>query len=153
MRARSYLIPVVLGLLIVAVAVTGRWWLPPLLEFAGSNKDAIDSLTKLLQALLALLGLIVATIVPFLNRLHVGTDTKEGIKEAPPDEPKEDQPAPITEPLEPYFAHPYPLQENFTGRVSERVMLTKWLVGEQHPVLALTAIGGMGKSALTWAWL
>ena len=53
----------------------------------------------------------------------------------------------------PFFAHPYPLQENFTGRVRERRMLTNWLAGEPRPVFALVAIGGMGKSALTWAWV
>ncbi|MCJ7510051.1 MAG: DUF4062 domain-containing protein [Dehalococcoidia bacterium] len=56
-------------------------------------------------------------------------------------------------PPQPYFAHPYPLQEHFTGRVGERQMLTEWLKDDDHPVLALVAIGGMGKSALTWAWL
>jgi tetratricopeptide (TPR) repeat protein len=56
-------------------------------------------------------------------------------------------------PPQPYFAHPYPLQENFTGRARERKMLTGWLSGGQWPVLALVAMGGMGKSALTWAWL
>lgn len=55
-------------------------------------------------------------------------------------------------PPEPYFAHPYPLQENFTGRVRERHMLTDWLASGRN-VLSLTAIGGMGKSALTWFWL
>jgi len=55
-------------------------------------------------------------------------------------------------PPQPYFAHPYPLQENFTGRLRERRMLTEWLTGGQN-VLSLVAIGGMGKSALTWAWL
>ena len=29
-------------------------------------------------------------------------------------------------PPAPYFAHPYPLQENFTGRLSERDELTEW---------------------------
>jgi len=55
-------------------------------------------------------------------------------------------------PPQPYFAHPYPLQENFTGRLREREMLTEWLTGGWN-VLSLVAIGGMGKSALTWAWL
>ena len=45
------------------------------------------------------------------------------------------------------------MQENFTGRVRERAMLTQWLIGDERPVLTLTAIGGMGKSALAWAWL
>ena len=56
-------------------------------------------------------------------------------------------------PLPPYFAHPYPLQKNFTGRAKERQMLTKWLTEGQEPILALIAMGGMGKSALTWVWL
>ena len=56
-------------------------------------------------------------------------------------------------PPQAYFAHPYPLQENFTGRVRERRMLTEWLTGGDHPVFAFVGIGGMGKSALTWAWL
>ena len=55
-------------------------------------------------------------------------------------------------PPQPYFAHPYPLQENFTGRVRERRMLTQWLTSGRN-VLSLAAIGGMGKSALTWAWV
>ncbi len=56
-------------------------------------------------------------------------------------------------PPKPDFVPPYPLQPNFTGRVNERRMLTGWLTGGNQPVMALIAIGGMGKSALTWAWL
>src|ERR1022692_1482955 len=55
-------------------------------------------------------------------------------------------------PPQPYFAHPYPLQPNFTGRLKERRMLTEWLTSGTN-VLSIAAIGGMGKSALTWAWL
>jgi tetratricopeptide (TPR) repeat protein len=58
----------------------------------------------------------------------------------------------LPKPPQPFFVHPYPLQENFTGRRTERRMLTDWLTGNR-PVLSLAAIGGMGKSALTWAWL
>jgi tetratricopeptide (TPR) repeat protein len=53
----------------------------------------------------------------------------------------------------PYFAHPYPLQANFTGRVRERQMLTEWLTKDNRPLFAITAIGGMGKSAVTWSWV
>jgi tetratricopeptide (TPR) repeat protein len=56
-------------------------------------------------------------------------------------------------PPQPYFAHPYPLQKNFTGRVAERNMLTEWLTKGRHPMLALNAIGGMGKTALSWYWV
>ncbi|MEA3403421.1 MAG: toll/interleukin-1 receptor domain-containing protein, partial [Armatimonadota bacterium] len=55
-------------------------------------------------------------------------------------------------PPQPHFAHPYPLQQHFTGRVREREMLTQWLTEGADDVFALTAIGGMGKSALTWVW-
>jgi tetratricopeptide (TPR) repeat protein len=51
------------------------------------------------------------------------------------------------------FEHPYPLQENFTGRAEERRLLTDWLARDARGVICVTAIGGMGKSALTWAWL
>ncbi len=56
-------------------------------------------------------------------------------------------------PPKPYFAHPYPLQENFTGRLSEREELTEWFTKGSCPMFAYVAIGGMGKSALTWYWL
>ncbi len=55
-------------------------------------------------------------------------------------------------PPQPCFAHYYPLQENFTGRVGERQMLTKWLIAGSRSVLALVALGGMGKSSLAWVW-
>ncbi len=56
-------------------------------------------------------------------------------------------------PPQPYFAHPYALQRNFTGRARERRELTKWFTTDTRPMFAYVAIGGMGKSALTWAWL
>jgi hypothetical protein len=62
-------------------------------------------------------------------------------------------PAEIPSPPTPYFAHPYPLQANFTGRVKEREELTNWFKNDHQPMFAYIAIGGMGKSALTWYWL
>lgn len=56
-------------------------------------------------------------------------------------------------PLAHRFVHPYPLQEHFTGRGHERRALTCWLATGTQPVLALVAMGGMGKSALAWAWV
>ena len=54
-------------------------------------------------------------------------------------------------PLTPHFAHAYPLQPNFTGRVKARKRLTEWLTQDEQPVLALVAFGGVGKSAPSWA--
>ncbi len=53
----------------------------------------------------------------------------------------------------PYMAHPYALPEHFTGRRAEMAMLSNWFFNEKEPMLVLEAIGGMGKSALSWAWL
>jgi ATP/maltotriose-dependent transcriptional regulator MalT len=53
-----------------------------------------------------------------------------------------------------FLAHPYAMPPNFTGRVAERAMLTDWLTrDDEHPLLVLRALGGFGKSALTWHWL
>jgi hypothetical protein len=53
-----------------------------------------------------------------------------------------------------FLAHPYPMPPNFTGRVAERDMLTRWLDADAtHPLLSLCALGGFGKSALAWHWL
>ena len=53
----------------------------------------------------------------------------------------------------PYIAHPYSLAKNFTGRVEEMNKLTDWFHLKKEPLLIIEAIGGMGKSALTWKWL
>ncbi len=53
-----------------------------------------------------------------------------------------------------FIPHPYPEAPNFTGRVTEKKMLTDWLMHDPgHPLLSMVAIGGMGKSALAWRWL
>ena len=50
--------------------------------------------------------------------------------------------------------HPYPMPPNFTGRVAERAMLTQWLNDDtENRLFILRALGGFGKSALTWYWL
>ncbi len=61
---------------------------------------------------------------------------------------------PVVQPIiQPDFVHPYPLQANFTGRKKERGALTTWFVQREQPVYAVVAIGGMGKSAVTWVWV
>jgi Domain of unknown function (DUF4062) len=64
----------------------------------------------------------------------------------------------IPEPPEPYIAHPYTLlQANLVGRQAELNLLTDWVAKSssdlyQARILSIVAIGGMGKSALTWKW-
>lgn len=65
----------------------------------------------------------------------------------------------IPTPPEPYVAHPYTLlpTSDLVGRRAEVNLLTDWIAQPDSPlygarVLAIVAIGGMGKSALTWKW-
>lgn len=52
-----------------------------------------------------------------------------------------------------FLAHPYGMPPHFTGRVAERQLLSDWLNQGPQPLLVLRALGGFGKSALTWHWL
>lgn len=71
--------------------------------------------------------------------------------QAPPDAAWPGGEMPV--PPQPHYVRPYPMPTHFTGRIRERQMLTEWLTSDRRPILVLTGIGGMGKSALTWAWL
>lgn len=64
---------------------------------------------------------------------------------------------------EPFIAHPYTLLQTRTlvGRQAELKLLTDWITGkplpgdvpgESVPIMSVVAIGGMGKSAMTWKW-
>jgi len=70
-----------------------------------------------------------------------------------------DVPAPPQE----YIAHPYTLLQThrLIGRKEELGLLTDWVSGKELPggvpansvrIMGIIAIGGMGKSALTWKW-
>src|SRR5207249_3265836 len=70
------------------------------------------------------------------------------------------------EPPEEYIAHPYTLLQTDTliGRQAELRFLTDWITGKELNfdgrkapadsvrIMSVVAIGGMGKSALTWKW-
>jgi tetratricopeptide (TPR) repeat protein len=72
----------------------------------------------------------------------------------------------IAEPPEAYIAHPYTLLQTHTliGRKAELKLLTDWITGKELEadgrkfegdsirIMSVVAIGGMGKSALTWKW-
>jgi len=65
----------------------------------------------------------------------------------------------IPQPPEAYIAHPYTLLQThrLIGRQNELNLLTNWVTKKQENIywsriLNIVAIGGMGKSALTWKW-
>src|SRR5262249_400643 len=62
------------------------------------------------------------------------------------------QQEPRHQPLPPCIIHPYPIQDNFTGRHSERLALTSWWNNDKRPLLSMVGLGGMGKSAVAWIW-
>lgn len=68
-------------------------------------------------------------------------------------------PSDIPAPPAPYIAHPYTLRsaEEIVGRQVELNRLTDWIAKPGSPdygarIFNLVAIGGMGKSAVTWKW-
>jgi len=60
----------------------------------------------------------------------------------------------IPAPPEVYIAHPYTLLQTgrLIGRQPELNALTEWVTKGNAPIFNVVAIGGMGKSALTWHW-
>lgn len=65
----------------------------------------------------------------------------------------------IPDPPEPFIAHPYTLLQThrLVGRQPELNLLTDWVARSDSDVykariLNVVAVGGMGKSALTWKW-
>jgi hypothetical protein len=55
-------------------------------------------------------------------------------------------------PPQPYYAHPYTAGSRFVGRKAELALLDAWATSAD-PTLIVEAIGGSGKSALTWEWV
>jgi hypothetical protein len=64
----------------------------------------------------------------------------------------------LPRPPDPFIAHPYTLLQTsqLVGRNAELNLLTDWITGKANfrdiRLMHLVAIGGMGKSALTWKW-
>ena len=127
------------------------------------NILGVDSLVvaTIIAAIIGAIILGVFTIIAaFISRSRRKKESEEEkpeklqVKLVPPSAPeKPTSHEVIPTPPTPYFAHPYPLQANFTGRDSERKELTEWFTNSDKPMFAYVAIGGMGKSAVTWYWL
>lgn len=58
---------------------------------------------------------------------------------------------PIPKLPDPYVPHPYILTQTFFGRREELRLLDEWAESEDA-TMVIEAIGGIGKSALTWEW-
>ncbi len=53
-----------------------------------------------------------------------------------------------------FLKHSYPTLPNFTGRKTQQTYLTDWLKNNsEKPLLVIVALGGFGKSSLSWYWL
>lgn len=94
-------------------------------------------------------------VIHALSDLNQRTQEDSGETAAPDFHP----PNIIPEAPEPYIAHPYSLLQtkDVVGRQAELNLLTDWVTtNNQVPadtrIFNLVAIGGMGKSALTWKW-
>ncbi len=95
-------------------------------------------------------GLVIQALADLRRR-----EEDEKGKPAPSFHPHYDIPAPP----EPFIAHPYTLLQThrLVGRQAELNLLTDWVAKPESDVfktriLNVVAIGGMGKSALTWKW-
>jgi hypothetical protein len=53
----------------------------------------------------------------------------------------------------PIFCAPLSPSKNFTGRREERTLLNTWWQKDEQQLLTFLAMGGMGKSSLTWVWI
>jgi tetratricopeptide (TPR) repeat protein len=93
--------------------------------------------------------------------IHALSDLQKREQESPGEKAVPDFHPPnfIPQQPEPYIAHPYSLLQtkDVVGRQAELNLLTDWVTkNEQVPagtrIFNLVAIGGMGKSALTWKW-
>lgn len=86
-----------------------------------------------------------AKVVAALNRLR-------GVLARTPREPTP-QPDPTTRTIAAFHAQPpYIPSHRFQGRARELELLRSWATSPHDPVLVFEAIGGMGKSMVTWEW-
>jgi tetratricopeptide (TPR) repeat protein len=73
----------------------------------------------------------------------------EGAADTPP---SPDDNLPVAPPAFHYVRKPYVEKQGFAGRAAELALIDRWATGSDA-MLLFQAIGGMGKSMLTWHWL
>jgi|GEM_PF-576414 len=122
-------------------------WNPEFFEFEKRQelKDFLDIVRE--KETLSFFG----SVSDFKTKLSTSLGKLKAKKEGTTVQKKDEYMIPFAP--APYIAHPYPLPDHFTGRDAERATLSNWFHNEEEPVLVMEAIGGMGKSALSWVWL
>ena len=98
---------------------------------------------------------VVEALTALKKQLDEGDSAEPGISAAA----KFHRQTAIPEPPTPYVAHPYTFLQvrNLVGRQTELSWLTDWVTKPASEafnarLFCFVAIGGMGKSALTWQW-
>lgn len=133
---------------------------PPRLVDKGDNAERLDRLKEKAQqgrivqwfgSSEDLRGLVIHALSGFEKERETHDDNGSVPSFHPPNI--------IPKPPEPYIAHPYSLLQtkDVVGRQAELNLLTDWVTTNQKVpadtrIFSLVAIGGMGKSALTWKW-
>ena len=85
---------------------------------------------------------------------HIEGQLGRARDEGSPVDPPVPSPIPIPTPPTFYAEPPYLASHSFVGRRAELDTLSDWaLPTEPHPILLFEAIGGTGKSMLTWEWV
>lgn len=87
-----------------------------------------------------------------IDELDIGKATSSSPSPVPVEPPSRDDKLPVAAPKFHFARRPYLLNQRFEGRTSELAQLDSWAMSKDS-MLVFQAIGGMGKSMLTWHWI
>jgi hypothetical protein len=135
-----------------------------LLEQTPESREKLDNLKKELERTYVVsyfdepddLGQLVmqALQTPELEAYLALLEEEDEAKHPPTPQPEAQEPQLADEPekkRKPYVAHDYIAPSKFFGRKTELAELDEWAKSDDA-LLIVEAIGGIGKSALTWEW-
>lgn len=140
------------------------WLAKVKLEHQWSNLVSVEEIRNALELYLPYLRHELNGIKEFreiitarmLERIDQKTEkidkTTERIEDKLDEALKPNQPKPISLRTGWFFGHRYGDIKAFTGRADELKMLSDWLDDDKDNLLVIRALGGFGKTALTWQW-
>jgi len=132
----------------------GVLWLPEHIDY-GAKPRPIDRLRDMLRAEFTIDFFTSPDDLATRVLVAVGKTVQEDQPRSTTldrPEPRATPPRVVPPPPKLYAVPPYTLTNTFVGRRAELSELNAWAVSPD-PVLVVEAIGGMGKSALTWEWV